>query len=104
MCLQNGAAALPKSAGAVMTDSSVPEGHRGLHGFLYGESGAEVHEEADRDYQAREVRGNRVSLHIAGNFLHRHIQTRGHPVTLAFRALQSMYQSSLLQYAHLHVP
>lgn len=28
---------------AVFTDAAVPEGHRDLHGFLYGEGGAEVH-------------------------------------------------------------
>jgi hypothetical protein len=48
--------ALPSSVGSIVTDSSVPEGHKGLHGFLYGEAGAEVHEETDRDYQARDVR------------------------------------------------
>lgn len=47
--------ALPAGAGAVVTDSSVPEGHRGLHGFLYGDSGAEVHDDADRQYRARQV-------------------------------------------------
>ena len=30
--------------GAVMTDATVPEGHKGLHGMLYGEGGAEKHE------------------------------------------------------------
>ena len=30
---------------AVVTDQAVPEGHKGLHGFLYGESGAEVHDQ-----------------------------------------------------------
>eukprot|EP00899_Mesostigma_viride_P008928 jgi/Mesvir1/18036/Mv09356-RA.2 len=29
------------SLGGVMTDETVPEGHQGLHGFLYGEGGAE---------------------------------------------------------------
>ena len=47
--------AMPSGAAAVVTDASVPEGHKGLHGFLYGEAGAEVHDEVDRQYQAREV-------------------------------------------------
>ena len=38
-----------------MTDGTVPEGHKGLHGFLYGDGGAEVHDEADKQYQSREV-------------------------------------------------
>ena len=39
-----------------MTDNTVPEGHKGLHGYLYGDGGAEVHDGADRQYQSREVR------------------------------------------------
>lgn len=31
------------SLSSVVTDESVPEGHAGLHGFLYGEKGSEVH-------------------------------------------------------------
>lgn len=46
---------MPSGAGSVMTDSSVPEGHKGLHGYLYGDGGAEVHDGADRLYQSREV-------------------------------------------------
>ncbi|GMH45517.1 hypothetical protein BSKO_13474 [Bryopsis sp. KO-2023] len=37
----------------VVTDKNVPEGHQGLHGFLYGDGGAEVHE-TSRGYQFRE--------------------------------------------------
>ena len=46
---------------AVVTDQAVPEGHKGLHGFLYGEGGAEVHDFA-RDYVLREVSSLRVTL------------------------------------------
>jgi len=53
--LQGESATLPSGAGAVVTDNSVPEGHKGLHGFLYGDGGAEVHDGADRQYQSREV-------------------------------------------------
>ncbi len=45
-----------------MTDNSVPEGHKGLHGYLYGEGGAEVHDGADRQYQSREVCNSLVLL------------------------------------------
>lgn len=40
--------------GAVVSDQSVPEGHKGLHGFLYGEGGAEAHD-SDSRYNFREV-------------------------------------------------
>ena len=40
---------------AVVTDSAVPEGHKGLHGFLYGEKGADVHDNSERQYVLREV-------------------------------------------------
>lgn len=36
-----------------MTDAAVPEGHKGLHGFLYGEGGAEEHD--SRQYSIRHV-------------------------------------------------
>ena len=39
---------------AVITDQAVPEGHKGLHGFLYGESGAEVHDQQSQ-YHFRQV-------------------------------------------------
>ena len=43
--------------GGVMTDAAVPEGHAGLHGFLYGDGGAEAHDSAG--YSFREVRDTR---------------------------------------------
>lgn len=42
------------SLGGVVTDAAVPEGHKGLHGFLYGEDGAEEHDA--RQYSIRHVR------------------------------------------------
>lgn len=41
------------SLGGVVTDAAVPEGHKGLHGFLYGEGGAEQHD--SRGYVFRHV-------------------------------------------------
>jgi hypothetical protein len=41
------------SLGGVVTDAAVPEGHKGLHGFLYGEGGAEEHD--TRGYVFRHV-------------------------------------------------
>ncbi len=38
----------------IVTDAAVPEGHQGLHGFLYGEGGAEAHD-AGSSYTFREV-------------------------------------------------
>lgn len=40
----------------VVTDQAVPEGHKGLHGFLYGEGGAEAHD-SESQYNFREVSG-----------------------------------------------
>ena len=43
-------AALTSSLPSIVTDDSVPEGHVGLHGFLYGDGGsdaASVHEVSD---------------------------------------------------------
>ena len=37
-----------------MSDKTVPQEHQGLHGFLYGEGGAEAHD-ADAGYQMRQV-------------------------------------------------
>lgn len=42
-------------AGGVVTDAAVPEGHRGLHDFLYGEGDA--HESDSGGYQFREASG-----------------------------------------------
>lgn len=44
---------LTATLGAVVTDAAVPEGHKGLHGFLYGDAGADVHD----DGAAFKVRG-----------------------------------------------
>ena len=41
------------SSNVVVTDQAVPEGHKGLHGFLYGEQGAEVHEDSSRYERVR---------------------------------------------------
>lgn len=41
------------SLGGVVTDDAVPEGHKGLHGFLYGDGGAEEHD--SRGYAFRHV-------------------------------------------------
>jgi hypothetical protein len=41
---------------AIQTDAAVPEGHKGLHGFLYGEGGAEEHDAADRAYSLLKVK------------------------------------------------
>ena len=43
-----------ETTGDVVTDQAVPEGHKGLHGFLYGQGGAEAHDSQSR-YNFREV-------------------------------------------------
>ncbi|KAG0616195.1 hypothetical protein M758_5G097900 [Ceratodon purpureus] len=43
-----------QSMSNVVTDDAVPEGHKGLHGFLYGEGGAEVHGSAGTEFRGRE--------------------------------------------------
>ena len=44
----------PTSPAGPVTDAAVPEGHQGLHGFLYGEGGAEAHD-GGIGYTFREV-------------------------------------------------
>ena len=39
---------------SVVDDKSVPEAHKGLHGFLYGEGGSEEHDQG-RTYTLRTV-------------------------------------------------
>lgn len=48
-----------ESIGGVVTDAAVPEGHKGLHGFLYGEGGAEEHD--SRAYRVRHVRSRMLN-------------------------------------------
>ena len=43
----------------VVTDAAVPEAHRGLHASLYGDGGAEAHDDAA--YSARAVRRLRAA-------------------------------------------
>jgi hypothetical protein len=43
-----------QSMSTVVTDDAVPEGHKGLHGFLYGEGGAEVHGAPGTEFRGRE--------------------------------------------------
>lgn len=42
-------------SGAPVTDAAVPEGHKGLHSFLYGSGGAEEHERQGNGYNLRKV-------------------------------------------------
>lgn len=48
----NGTQPIPGATG-IVTDSAVPEGHQGLHTFLYGEGGAEAHDTSSK-YNFRE--------------------------------------------------
>ncbi len=45
---------LQQAGGGVMSDKTVPQEHQGLHGFLYGEGGAEAHD-ADDSYRLQQV-------------------------------------------------
>ncbi|BBN12453.1 NFU1 iron-sulfur cluster scaffold homolog, mitochondrial [Marchantia polymorpha subsp. ruderalis] len=38
----------------VVTDDAVPEGHKGLHGFLYGEGGADIHTSGIKEFAGRQ--------------------------------------------------
>ena len=53
--------------GAVVSDQSVPEGHKGLHGFLYGEGGAEAHD-SDARYNFREVKSALSCYQVCAGF------------------------------------
>lgn len=48
--------------GTVVTDSAVPEGHKGLHGFLYGEEGGDRHTVSTDKYQFREDEDDGTTL------------------------------------------
>ncbi|KAL4459185.1 hypothetical protein ABPG75_014050 [Micractinium tetrahymenae] len=50
------------STPAVVTDAAVPEGHAGLHGFLYGEGGAEEAHGSGQSYAFREGEDDGGSL------------------------------------------
>ncbi|XP_024368329.1 uncharacterized protein [Physcomitrium patens] len=54
-----------QSLSNVVTDDAVPEGHKGLHGFLYGEGGAEVHGSAGNKFNGVEGEddGNAIILY-----------------------------------------
>ncbi|PRW61409.1 nifU chloroplastic isoform A [Chlorella sorokiniana] len=52
----------------IATDAAVPEGHQGLHGFLYGEGGAEAHE-AGSSYTFREGEDDGSALLPVGPWL-----------------------------------
>ncbi|KXZ48915.1 hypothetical protein GPECTOR_24g204 [Gonium pectorale] len=48
------ASPLSPSASAPVDDKSVPEGHKGLHTYLYGAGGAEAHEQGSGGYEMRQ--------------------------------------------------
>jgi hypothetical protein len=48
---------LPASAAAPVTDAAVPEGHKGLHSFLYGDGDAEHKSQKYEFRQVRDMRG-----------------------------------------------
>jgi Fe-S cluster biogenesis protein NfuA len=50
---------------SVVTDKSVPEGHKGLHGFLYGEEGAEAHDDTEEENLAREEEEDQGGVRVA---------------------------------------
>jgi len=56
-----------ESIGGVVTDAAVPEGHKGLHGFLYGEGGAEEHD--SRAYRVRHGEDDGQSLLPVAEYL-----------------------------------
>lgn len=48
------------SMSGVVTDENVPEGHQNLHGFLYGEGGAEEHEGTAYEFRRGEDDGSTI--------------------------------------------
>lgn len=50
------------SQNGVLSDKNVPEGHRNLHGALYGEGGAEVHDSSTYEFREGEDDGEAVLL------------------------------------------
>ncbi|KAL4427165.1 hypothetical protein ABPG77_001169 [Micractinium sp. CCAP 211/92] len=64
-----GSSGTPAAVPTVVTDAAVPEGHAGLHGFLYGEGGAEEAHGSDRGYTFREGEDDGGSLLSVADYL-----------------------------------
>ncbi|KAI3423194.1 hypothetical protein D9Q98_010716, partial [Chlorella vulgaris] len=60
---------LPSSAAGPVTDAAVPEGHAGLHGFLYGEGGAEAHDGGSSSYAVRQGEDDGATLLPAEHYV-----------------------------------
>jgi hypothetical protein len=55
-----------ETSSSVVTDEAVPEGHKGLHGFLYGDGGAEEHDSRSQ-YNFREVNTCACNAHTSSS-------------------------------------
>ncbi|KAL0051688.1 hypothetical protein WJX82_000278 [Trebouxia sp. C0006] len=77
-----------ETAGGVVTDQAVPEGHKGLHGFLYGEGGAEEHDSQSR-YNFREGQDDGTSSMSVEEYL----QTRDGEKPLGVYALYNAHNA-----------
>ncbi|KAK9834555.1 hypothetical protein WJX74_004543 [Apatococcus lobatus] len=82
---------LQSAGGGVMSDATVPQEHQGLHGFLYGEGGAEAHD-ADGSYQLRQGEDDGSTLMETAYFL----ESRGAERPMGVYALHDVQQQ--LQY------
>eukprot|EP00850_Spirogloea_muscicola_P009800 SM000056S17918 [mRNA] locus=s56:74246:78346:+ [translate_table: standard] len=58
-----------QSLGGVVTDDAVPEGHQGLHGFLYGDNGADVHDAPTSTYQAESGQDDGSTVMLFSNYV-----------------------------------
>lgn len=77
-----------ETTGDVVTDQAVPEGHKGLHGFLYGEGGAEAHDSQSR-YNFREGQDDGTSCMSVDEYL----QTRDGEKPLGVYALYDAHNA-----------
>lgn len=51
-----------ESRSTIVTDENVPEGHKGLHGFLYGDDGVDVHGERSREFSMKDGEDDGLSI------------------------------------------
>lgn len=77
-----------ETSNGVVTDEAVPEGHKGLHGFLYGDGGAEEHDSRSQ-YNFREGQDDGTSCLSVDEYL----QTRDGEKPLGVYALYDAHNA-----------
>lgn len=58
-----------ESRSTIVTDDNVPEGHKGLHGFLYGDDGADVHGTGSKEFLLTDGEDDGLSIVVLDDYL-----------------------------------